>query len=289
MPDRYTYPGTEVLVNKLGIRDPEELSRVEQGVAEIGLIELRHRPLQGNFDLAHLGRIHRYLMGDLYDWAGQLRTVDTQALGTGVPHCGPDFIPQFARDIFGAIAADNRLRGMDQETFIRRLAHHWGELTALHSFRDGNTRSQSAFIDQLARQAGYGITWQALDLDRLKTARVRAVASSSEDLRVVLAPAIEPLAATDTETAELRNLHAADFPHSPRSGPLLPDRQPRPAGQQERTRTPASAGQPGATPARNDDAPQKDPLPLNPRGACANAQERSQGQNPFPATGRWGS
>lgn len=222
MPDRYTYPGSEVLANKLGIRDPQELARVEQGLAEIGLIELRHRPLPGSFDLAHLGRIHIRLVGDLYDWAGQIRTVDTQALGTGVPYCRPDFIPPFAQEIFGGIDADNQLRGMNQETFTARLAHHWGELTALHPFRDGNTRSQSAFIDQLAREAGYRISWQDLDLDRLKTARIKAVASTSEDLRKVLAPAIQPLSMEDPKLAELRRLHAASFPipaqSVPRSG-----------------------------------------------------------------------
>jgi cell filamentation protein len=38
--------------------------------------ELAQTPLHGRFDLAHLQAIHRYLFGDVYEWAGQLRTVD---------------------------------------------------------------------------------------------------------------------------------------------------------------------------------------------------------------------
>jgi cell filamentation protein len=51
---------------------------------------------------------------------------------------------------------------LSAETFARRAAHFLSELNALHAFRDGNGRSQLAFMMLLATQAGY-----PFDLDRL--------------------------------------------------------------------------------------------------------------------------
>lgn len=193
MSDKYTYPGTEVLINILGIKDQALLDRTEQNLANIGLVELRMAPILGSFNFPHLKAIHRKLVGELYEWAGQIRTTDTQAMGTGVAHCRPEFIEAFAKEVFAGIAADNFLLEMDHNNFTQRLAHHWGELTALHPFRDGNTRSQSAFIDHLAAQAGWEIHWAKLDLDGVKEARVIAISRSSEPLRDLLAPAITTL------------------------------------------------------------------------------------------------
>lgn len=92
--------------------------------------------------------------------------------------------------MFAGIAEDNFLLNLDHDAFAERLAYHWGELTALHPFRDGNTRSQSAFFDQLATQAGWKIHWDQLALDGVKEARIIAVSRGSELLRDLLAPAI---------------------------------------------------------------------------------------------------
>lgn len=193
MPDSYTYPDSEVLRNKFGITNQDGLSRIEQALAELGLTDLRANPVAGSFDLTYLQAIHRRLVGELYEWAGELRTTDTQAMGTGVPYCRPEFIEAFASEVFSGIAADKFLKGLDHDAFVERLSYHWGELTTLHPFRDGNTRSQSAFFDQLGRQAGWRIDWAGLDLDRVKEARIIAVSRSSEQLRDLLGPAITKL------------------------------------------------------------------------------------------------
>ena len=49
----------------------------------------------------------------------------------------------------------NLLRGLDHETFVAELAEIWGELNVIHSFREGNTRTQFVFFSQLAEQAGW--------------------------------------------------------------------------------------------------------------------------------------
>ena len=74
--DTYVYPGTEVLRNKADIRDQEALDSFEADATAVRMLELIDNPVQGTFDLPHLCAIHRHLFKDVYDWAGEIRTVD---------------------------------------------------------------------------------------------------------------------------------------------------------------------------------------------------------------------
>jgi len=71
--DPYVYPGTSTLRNKLNITDADELDAFERRMVAARAAE--GVPV-GDFDLAHLRAIHRHLFQDVYDWAGELRTVE---------------------------------------------------------------------------------------------------------------------------------------------------------------------------------------------------------------------
>jgi fido (protein-threonine AMPylation protein) len=73
--DPYVYPGTSTLRNRYGVRDPTELARRETAASIVRLAELAARPIPGAYDLAHLQAFHRRIFGDVYDWAGEIRTV----------------------------------------------------------------------------------------------------------------------------------------------------------------------------------------------------------------------
>lgn len=99
------YEGTTCLINKLDIRDEEELASVEAALtlANIGLLE--QEPLEGRFDFAHYRAIHKFLFGELYDWAGEIRTVNLAKKGTQfVP---ANEIESVGRAIFERLAAMN--------------------------------------------------------------------------------------------------------------------------------------------------------------------------------------
>ena len=71
--DPYTYPDSAVLRNKLGFVDAAQLDRME-----LRLVTQRATdgiPI-GRFDLDHLRAIHRHLFQDVYEWAGETRTVE---------------------------------------------------------------------------------------------------------------------------------------------------------------------------------------------------------------------
>ena len=65
--DPYVYPGTSVLKNRFGLRDPNALDRIERLHTGNRILEPFPR---GSFDLTHLRAIHRHLFQDIYEWAG---------------------------------------------------------------------------------------------------------------------------------------------------------------------------------------------------------------------------
>ena len=74
--DESVDPATGVLKNRLGITDEATLETTEAQFVAQRSHELVQDPIPGAFDLPHLQAIHRHLFGDLYEWAGHLRTVD---------------------------------------------------------------------------------------------------------------------------------------------------------------------------------------------------------------------
>ena len=150
--DPYADPVTGVLRNKLGLSTPGELQTAEQEITHAALIFLTESPVKPSYDLGHLCAIHRRIFGDIYDWAGQLRTV---AIAKGSWFCLPQHIESSAAEIFRALHGESLLRGLPREAFTERLTHYLGEINAVHPFREGNGRAQRAFFEQLAADAGF--------------------------------------------------------------------------------------------------------------------------------------
>ncbi|RRD49006.1 Fic family protein [Arachnia propionica] len=165
--DDYFIPGTSVLRNKFttpgqpyGETDPAVLRVLEETAAAFRLAELRAHPIEGRFDYEHMKRIHRHIFQDVYEWAGQERIGPAGRFMTKDGHAyygaGPA-LTAAAHAEYTKLARKNLLRGLSQVVFVEELAESWGELNVIHSFREGNTRSQFVFFFQLAEQAGYRI------------------------------------------------------------------------------------------------------------------------------------
>ncbi|MDP2132446.1 MAG: Fic family protein [Sulfuritalea sp.] len=178
----YVYPGTPVLINLFDIRSLDVLDRVVETVAGLRGEQLATAPVAGGFDLGHLCAIHRVLFRDVFAWAGQVRTVDTERQGQ-------DFVPaaQIAArcaDIHAALQADGFLRGLDPESFADRLADYYYSLYAVHPFRDGNSRTLRHFCADLAAAAGYRLQYAAIERTALLAAcRQRYFKDDSGPLR----------------------------------------------------------------------------------------------------------
>ncbi|HEV2638974.1 MAG TPA: Fic family protein [Actinocrinis sp.] len=158
MNDPYALPNG-VMRNRLGIEDQAALDAAEADITGARLIALGLIAIPGGYDLAHLRAFHRFIFGDLYDWAGTLRTVD---ITKHDPFCRRIHLEGYAAQIFHRLAEAKHLRGLDRADFVAGLAMAYADINALHPFREGNGRTQRAFLAQLAREAGYPISWAGL-------------------------------------------------------------------------------------------------------------------------------
>ena len=154
MPDtKYCYAGSDVLKNRLGIADKDRLLRAETDLATLRLLELQIHPVKGRFDFGNLKSIHRHIFQDLYDWAGETRTVN---IGKGYLFCLSQYIDGFAESIFATFAKDCFAAKDSHGKFVKTLAKYYGDMNALHPFREGNGRSQREFARELCLACGYG-------------------------------------------------------------------------------------------------------------------------------------
>ena len=181
--DPYADPATGVLRNKLGLRSSAELEAAEREITHAALIFLRESPVPASYDLPHLCVVHHRIFGDIYDWAGQLRTV---AIAKGSWFCLPQYIESSAAEIFRSLHGEGILRGLPRDAFTDRLTHYLGEVNAVHPFREGNGRAQRAFFEQLASDAGFILDWQHLDVDRNVAASAAIMGGDSAPMRKML-------------------------------------------------------------------------------------------------------
>ncbi|QWE08158.1 Fic/DOC family protein [Polynucleobacter ibericus] len=176
--DTYCYPGTDVLRNKAEITNAQDLDSYEGELSTLRSIEILENPVAGQFDLAHLQRIHLALFQDVYDWAGKIRTVDISRGNSRFANVR--FIESAANDIFNKLARENWLKGLDADTLSKRLAHYLSEINALHPFREGNGRVQRIFISQLSQSAGYQLDYS--DLEQEQIYRAMELAFNGDEL-----------------------------------------------------------------------------------------------------------
>ncbi len=162
--DPYVYPGTDVLRNRLDIRDAADLAEREAALSAIRIAQLERRFIPGGYDLAHLQATHRHIFGDVYPWAGELRAVRISKGGD--LFALPEHIDPYLRRLLADLAREGLLHGLRRERFVERLAHYYAELNAVHPFREGNGRAQRAFLGQIAKTAGHPMAWARLDAER---------------------------------------------------------------------------------------------------------------------------
>ena len=138
---RYCYANSNVLKNKLDIRDAQILEQAELELSDYAsrLIEYEEPP----YHLKYLQKIHYTLFSDLYDWAGKLRLVDISKGSTRF--CTHSRIQIEANKLFAALHAENHYQGLEQAQFIDKIADLYCELNVIHPFREGNGRAQRIF------------------------------------------------------------------------------------------------------------------------------------------------
>lgn len=131
--DPYLDPETGLLRNKVGAQTKVALDEAEGDLSFARLVQLMDHPVKPTGDLDELRAIHRHLFQDVYDWAGELRTVDIRKNVEGAQFFLPvSMIGRAAGYAEGELRADHELRGMSREQFIDRLAYHYDQFNYVH-------------------------------------------------------------------------------------------------------------------------------------------------------------
>ena len=156
--DPYVYPGTRILRNRLGIIDPELLDHAERSLVTE---RTSQRVPQGSFDLSHLRAIHGHLFQDIYDWAGELRTVEIFKGGNQFQF--RQYIPTGMADVHRRLTRAGFLKRLPAGEFAREAGVIIGDINFIHPFREGNGRTQAQYLQQLAAQAGHRVDFRRID------------------------------------------------------------------------------------------------------------------------------
>ena len=133
-----------------------------------------------------LQQIHAYLFGGLYDFAGQIRTVNI-AKG-GFQFAMVQFLPQ-------TLATIEQM----PETIFEEIADKYVEMNIAHPFREGNGRATRIWLDLiLKKQLQKCVDWSKIDKNDYLNAMQKSVADSSDIKRLLLSALTDKI--NDRET-----------------------------------------------------------------------------------------
>ncbi len=170
---KYFYPGTEVLVNKMGIKNPEHAEAFERRMSIFRIKELIDSDKSGPINYQFYKSLHGYIFQDVWSWAGKPRTYTT---GRGpMPFATPENIDPEMTKRFAKINQENNCQGLPLDKFANRAAEHIAEINAIHPFVEGNGRTQRLFLHYLAKQAGYQLNLRSLEQKKGDWYKVSAI------------------------------------------------------------------------------------------------------------------
>ena len=146
------------LINKLGISEYKELNDAEKDIGFVKLIDIGES-FKKRYDIEYIKALHKHIFEDIFDWAGEFRTVPIEKLEVVIPglsleYSNPKDIEAKLRIILEELNNANwDEKNLEQiaTEFTDKIARLW----RVHPFRDGNTRTTLAFADNYSREHGF--------------------------------------------------------------------------------------------------------------------------------------
>ena len=159
------------LENKLGITESTELAKAEERISKTKALEMFQQGLLDTFEVGTfrgLSQIHKYLFDEIYDVAGQVRTVN-------IAKGGFRFVP-----VLYLTSALENISRMPQSTFDEIIAKYV-EMNVAHPFREGNGRSTRLWLDAiLKKELRQVVDWSKVDKDDYLLAMERSPIKDTE-------------------------------------------------------------------------------------------------------------
>lgn len=185
------------LDNKLNITDSTELARMEEKISKKKATELFENGYLDHYEAGTfqmLSAIHRYLFGEIYEFAGEVRTVNIAKANF-----------RFAPVMYLKAAIEN-IEKMPQSTF-EEIVEKYVEMNIAHPFREGNGRSTRIWLDLiLKKELNLVIDWSAVDKEDYLLAMERSPVKDIE-IKYILKQAL-------TDKIANRELYMKGIDHS---------------------------------------------------------------------------
>ena len=186
-----------VLENKLGLTDSAELAREEEQISKkkaVNLFDFAILKLLSDGTYKTLAAIHKYLFEDIYNFAGEIRTVN-MAKGNF----------RFAPLMYLQAALEN-IDKMPQSNFDE-IVEKYVEMNIAHPFREGNGRSTRIWLDHILKtEIGKVVDWSKVDKEDYLLAMERSPIKDVE-IKVLLKGAL-------TDEINSREVYMKGIDHS---------------------------------------------------------------------------
>ena len=177
MRDPYLYDDVDVLRNRANIKDSDMLRKAEADITNLAMSAIYERDYN-KFDIDTLRDIHRSIFGQIFDWAGEFRTIQMVKYeevlgGDTVRYAYPKDIKKELTTTMKEIGKLKRTGDNDHDV-VFRLVRIIAAIWHTHPFREGNGRAQRLFIEYLAGVAGYGIDFSEITPQEMIVASAEA-------------------------------------------------------------------------------------------------------------------
>jgi len=176
--DSYCYEDSDVLKNLLGITDDNELQEAEQGLTELAAMDIDFSTPP--YDLDYLCNIHREVFEDIYEWAGEIRSIDISKGDTRFCNC-TRIVPE-ANKQFQGLADANYFEDDSREELVAHVAELYVELNMTHPFREGNGRVQRILFEHIIINCGYEFSLEDVDAEEWIQANIAGVQCNYEPM-----------------------------------------------------------------------------------------------------------
>ena len=159
--------------------------------------------------MKHLQAIHKVVFGDIYEWAGELRTVN---IAKGNQFCNYEHLETYADGIFSKLKSERFLTDTPPDEMPGRLTYYLSEINVLHPFREGNGRTQRVIIEYLAQAAGWHTDFSDISDTEMIEASAEAFAMEYDKMTAMFRRILSPIS-RDERQAFCKLLGFTKSPH----------------------------------------------------------------------------
>lgn len=168
MRDPYLYDDVDVQKNLAGIKDTELLHKAEADITNLTMTAIYNIRFE-RFDTATLQEIHHMVFGQIYDWAGEFRTIQMtkpeDVLGGDTVQYA--FPKEIKKQLSASMKELSKLKrnGENDRDIVFRLVRITAQIWQTHPFREGNTRSVIVFAVLLANAMGFAVEHEVFKIN----------------------------------------------------------------------------------------------------------------------------